>query len=108
MDVSWNLGIHSHHSTSTVSACGTVNTCDAYHYLILFSVLLLQPVCPFKFKDLNVPYEWFMFIDNSSQYQYTALRNASRCGHSDIVRMLLERGADPNTCDRVSGVWIMV
>ena len=48
-----------------------------------------------------------MFIGNSSQYQYTALHNASRCGHWDMVNMLLKRGADPNTCDLVSGVWIM-
>ena len=32
----------------------------------------------------------------------TALHYASRCGHHDTVRVLLERGADPNTHDLVS------
>ena len=40
-----------------------------------------------------------------SQGQKTALHcYASRSGHHDTVRVLLERGADPNTCDKVSGV----
>ena len=40
----------------------------------------------------------------SSQHQRTALHYASQDGHHDTVRVLLERGADPNTCDMVSGV----
>ena len=39
-----------------------------------------------------------------SQYQRTALHYASKGGHHETVRVLLERGADPNTRDRVSGV----
>ena len=40
----------------------------------------------------------------SSQDQMTALHYASKGGHHDTVRELLERGADPNTHDKVSGV----
>ena len=43
----------------------------------------------------------------SSQDQKTALHYASGGGHHDTVRVLLERGADPNTRDKVSGVKIM-
>ena len=47
-----------------------------------------------------------MFIDvHSSQYQWTALHYAIEGGHHDTVRVLLERGADPNTCDKVSGMY---
>ena len=48
-----------------------------------------------------------MFIDvhwYSSQYQRTVLHYASEGGYHDSVRVLLERGADPNTRDKVSGV----
>ena len=48
-----------------------------------------------------------MFVDTlyySSQYQRTALHYASEGGHHDTVRVLLERGADPSTRDKVSGV----
>ena len=34
----------------------------------------------------------------------TALHYASGGGHHDTVRVLLERGADPNTHDKVSGM----
>ena len=47
-----------------------------------------------------------MFIDvhlYSSQSQRNALHYASEGGHHDTVRVLLERGADPNTRDKVSG-----
>ena len=40
----------------------------------------------------------------SSQDQKTALHYASRGGHHDTVRVLLERRADLNACDLVSGV----
>ena len=40
----------------------------------------------------------------SSQDQNTALHYASVGGHHDTVRVLLEKGADPNTHDKVSGV----
>ena len=40
----------------------------------------------------------------SSQDQRTALHYAIGGGHHDTVRVLLERGADPNTHDEVSGV----
>ena len=39
-----------------------------------------------------------------SQYQRTALHYASENGHHDTARVLLERGANPNTRDNVSGV----
>ena len=42
----------------------------------------------------------------SSQYQQTALHYASWGCHHDTVRVLLERGADPNARDKVSGVYI--
>ena len=38
------------------------------------------------------------------QSQRTALYYAIEGGHHDTVRVLLEGGADPNTCDWVSGV----
>ena len=38
-----------------------------------------------------------------TQYQRTALHYASKGGHHDTVTVLLERGADPNTHDEVSG-----
>ena len=40
----------------------------------------------------------------SSQDWRTALHCASEGGHHDTVRVLFERGADPNTYDWVSGV----
>ena len=40
----------------------------------------------------------------SSQDQKTALHYASECSCHDTVRVLLERGADPNARDKVSGV----
>ena len=40
----------------------------------------------------------------SSQNQKTALHYASEGGHHDTVRVLLEKGADLNTHDKVSGV----
>ena len=43
----------------------------------------------------------------SSQDQRTALHYASQGGHHDTVRVLLKRGAGPNTRDMVSGVFIM-
>ena len=46
---------------------------------------------------------WYL-IYYSSQYQKTALYYASEGGHHDSVRVLLESGADPNTCDIVSVV----
>ena len=39
-----------------------------------------------------------------TQDQRTALHYASEGGHHDTVRVLLERGTDPNTRDGVSGV----
>ena len=49
---------------------------------------------------------WYSTIDRtrSSQDQKTALHYASGGGHHDTVRVLLERGADPNTHTKVSGV----
>ena len=49
---------------------------------------------------------WYS-IYYSSQFQKTALHYASEGGHHDTVRVLLESGADPNTRDKVSGVYIM-
>ena len=49
----------------------------------------------------------YMFIDvhwYSSQDQRTALHYASESGHHDTVRVLLERGADSNTRDKVCSV----
>ena len=44
----------------------------------------------------------------SPQYsRKTGLHCASKGDHHDIVRVLLERGADPNTRDNVSGVYII-
>ena len=40
----------------------------------------------------------------SPQDQKTALHYASEGSHHDTVRVLLERGADPNTRDKVSDV----
>ena len=48
---------------------------------------------------------WYIHVlYYSSQDQRTALHYASEGGHHDTVRVLLERGADPNTHDKVSGV----
>ena len=73
-------------------------------------------MCTFYDTDT---YAWFvyasgiqyMFIDvhwyilyYSSQDWKTALHYACEGGHHDTVRVLLERGADPNTRDEVSGV----
>ena len=56
-------------------------------------------------------YAWFVYASGlqyySSQYQKTALHYASEGGHHDTVRVLLEREADPNIRDLVSGVYIM-
>ena len=57
-------------------------------------------------------YAWFVYASGlqslvlyySSQNQKTALHYASVRGHHDTVRVLLEKGADPNTHDKVSGV----
>ena len=46
----------------------------------------------------------YLVLYYSSQDQRTALHYASKGGHHDTVRVLLKRGADPNTCDKVSGV----
>ena len=43
-------------------------------------------------------------LDYWSQDQRTALHHASECGHDYIVYKLLEKGADPNACDKVSGM----
>ena len=40
------------------------------------------------------------------QYLQTALHMASENGHNETVRLLLERGADPNRTDVVSVVYI--
>ena len=47
-----------------------------------------------------------MVLHYSSQSQRTALHYASEGGHHDTVRVLLERGADPNTRDKVSGTCV--
>ena len=45
----------------------------------------------------------------SSQYQKkTALHYASEGGHHNTVKVLLERGADPNQSDMVSGVYMYI
>ena len=46
----------------------------------------------------------FIVLYSSSQDQRTALHYAIESGHHDTVRVLLEKGADPNTRDRVSSV----
>ena len=46
----------------------------------------------------------FFLLYYSSQDQWTALHCASKGGHDDTVRLLLDRGGDPNTRDVVSGV----
>ena len=43
----------------------------------------------------------YIYMYMSSQDKATALFYASRSGHVDIVRVLLERGADPNIPDKV-------
>ena len=45
---------------------------------------------------------------SSQNLKMTALHYASEGGHHDTVGMLLERGADLNTCDWVSGVYGMI
>ena len=40
----------------------------------------------------------------SSQYQKTAFDYASE---NNTVRVLLEKGVDPNTCDNVSGIHVI-
>ena len=43
-----------------------------------------------------------MFIQcycaTSSQYGRTAVHMAAKCGHTETVRVLLQRGVDPNQC----------
>ena len=39
------------------------------------------------------------------QYGRTALMVAAIYGHTDIVRLLLEHGADVNLADKVSAAW---
>ena len=47
-------------------------------------------------------------LHNFAQYQRrTALHFASEGGHHDTVRVLLKGGADSNTRDEVSGMYIM-
>ena len=62
----------------------------------------------YECMDVSCPH--YMFIDvhtySGSQDKLTALHYASEGGHHDTVRVLLERGADPNMCDKVSSVYI--
>ena len=44
----------------------------------------------------------------SSQFLKTALHYASEGGHHDTVRVLLERGAEPNARDKVTNVWVCI
>ena len=53
----------------------------------------------YTFIDVN----WY----SSSQYERTALHYACKNGHHDTVKVLLERGVDLNTHDKVCGVQIM-
>ena len=57
---------------------------DRHHVYSVWSFLLIRTLLP--------------------QYRRTALHYASWGCHHDTVRVLLERGADPNTYDKVSGV----
>ena len=45
-------------------------------------------------------------VQHCLQYRRTALHYASENGHHDTVKVLLERGAFPNVCDKVSGVCV--
>ena len=42
-----------------------------------------------------------MYTCSTTQDQKTALHYASKEGHHEIVQLLLEKGADPNTRDKV-------
>ena len=50
---------------------------------------------------------YMLILYYSSQYRRTALYYVSKGGHHDTVIVLLEKGADSNTRDKVSGVYIM-
>ena len=43
-----------------------------------------------------------VYTCSTTQCQVTALHCASKGGHHDTVQLLLEKGADPNTQDKVN------
>ena len=59
-------------------------------------------------ENLCVHVQWMynvMYTCSITQYhQKTALHYASEKGHREIVQLLLEKGADPNVQDIVSGL----
>jgi ankyrin repeat protein len=65
--------------------------------------ILVNAVCPFW-------YALFAFIKESVARQDggTALIVSSQCGHTDVVELLLARGADPNTAmrDRATALFV--
>ena len=39
------------------------------------------------------------YMDSHDEHDHTALSEAAVNGHDEIVKLLLEEGADPNTCN---------
>jgi len=78
------------------------NWWDTYqHYRAVFTLDLIEalekqePLLAKKLLRINEKKQ-FLMVDGHGEDGYTALMSASGTGYTDIVKMLLEAGADPN------------
>ena len=72
------------------------------HYMCTFYSVHTGYVYASGLLEMLIDVHWYSAIH--PQYQQTVLHYASKGGHHDTVRVLLDKGADPNTREWVSGV----